>query len=52
MAEGRLAELRQMLAARTDGRGKALPGYKNNVAMIEAEIKRLEESGDERGLHG
>lgn len=49
---GRLAELKEMLKARCDGRGKALPGYKQNCEMIKAEIARLESDGDERALHG
>ena len=54
MAEGtgRLAELRDMLKARVDFKGKALPGYAQNVKLVEAEIARLERDGDERGLHG
>lgn len=49
---GRLAELKEMRAARVDFNGKPLPGYARNVAMIDAEISRLEKSGDEKGLHG
>lgn len=48
----RLAELKQMRAARVDMKGKALPGYKNNVEAIDKEIARLEEEGDEDALHG
>jgi hypothetical protein len=50
--EGRIEELKGMLKARTDGKGKSLPGYAQNVKMIEAEIARLERDGDERALHG
>ena len=49
---GRLAELRDMLKARCDSRGKAMPGYAQNIEMIKAEIARLERDGDERALHG
>ncbi len=38
----RLEELRQRLAARTDGGGNPQPGYKGNVAALKAEIARLE----------
>lgn len=48
----RFAELRDMLGARLDKKGKPLPGYNKNVEMIRAEIARLEKDGDEEGLHG
>lgn len=40
--EDRLAQLRKMLRARTDGRGEALKNYADNVSAIKAEIARLE----------
>lgn len=38
----RLEQVRGMLKSRTDMRGKPLPGYKNNVEAVKAEIARLE----------
>lgn len=38
----RLEVLRRRLAARTDHRGKPLPGFKENVAALREEIARLE----------
>lgn len=38
----RLVKLRTMLRARTDSKGKAVPGYEKNVPEIQAEIERLE----------
>lgn len=49
---GRIAELREMRAGRVDMKGKALPGYKNNVVAIDKELERLERDGDEAALHG
>lgn len=43
----RIAQLKDMLSARVDMRGKPLPGFKNNVPLIKAEISRLEaQNGD------
>lgn len=38
----RIAALKQMLQARTDAEGNPLPGYKNNVIAIQAELSQLE----------
>lgn len=42
----RLDALRAKLAARTDHEGKAKPGFGENVALIKAEIARLEGSAN------
>lgn len=38
----RLEQVKDMRKNRVDLKGKALPGYKNNLALIDAEIERLE----------
>lgn len=38
----RTQQLRDMLAARTDGQGRPRPGFKRNVEAIHAELRRLE----------
>lgn len=38
----RLALMKARIAARTDGKGKPLPGYKRNVEALKAEVARLE----------
>lgn len=42
MSAARIQELKAMLEARTDGQGKARPGYKRNIIAVQAEIRRLE----------
>lgn len=41
LCEKRIAELEAMLAARTDGEGKARAGYTQNVISIREELERL-----------
>jgi ribosomal protein S2 len=45
----RLEQLREMLKARTDAKGRALPGYGTNVEMIRTEIERLEKDEQNGG---
>lgn len=40
---GRLEHLLKKLQARTDHQGDPLPGYKQNVAVLRAEIAQLQE---------
>lgn len=42
MSTKRIAQLKQMLAGRTDRDGNALKGYTKNVVAIRAELTRLE----------
>lgn len=42
MPTKRIAQLKQMLAGRTDRDGNALKGYAKNVVAIRAELDRLD----------
>lgn len=46
----RMDRVTQMLRARTDSDGNALPGFKQNVAAIRAEIAQLQEQMAEAGV--
>lgn len=48
LREKRIAELEDMLAARSDGDGKARPGYTRNVIAIRQELERLRAMGSEQ----
>jgi hypothetical protein len=50
----RMERVTQMLRARTDADGNALPGFKQNVAAIRAELAQLQENIDKAGdrTHG
>lgn len=48
LREKRIAELEAMLAARTDGEGKAKRGYGRNTDAIRAELNRLRAMGDDQ----
>ena len=39
--KARLEQVNEMLKARTDMKGKPLPGYQNNVLAVKAEIEKL-----------
>jgi len=41
MSKERLEQLEQMLAARTDHKGRPASGYATNVAMIKDEMRKL-----------
>jgi uncharacterized small protein (DUF1192 family) len=38
----RIALIQARITARTDAKGKALPGYTRNVAALKAELARLQ----------
>lgn len=42
MSAERIQQLRDMIKARTDLKGRPLGGYHNNVKMVRAELARLE----------
>lgn len=46
----RMERVTQMLRARTDADGNAMPGFKQNVAAIRAELAQLQEQIDQAGV--
>lgn len=49
-ARSRMERVTQMLRARTDADGNAMPGFKQNVAAIRAELAQLQEQIDQAGV--